>query len=204
MTPETQLFDDQGRRLYLNTEEREAFLAAAAKQPIAAERLFAETVTFTGCRVSEALQIAPDRLDLSDNRVTFRSLKKRPKADGSPANIYRAIPVPPDYLERLDLAFSVRRKQRQQNACSVPLWSFSTRQRGYQIITDIMKQADIAPGPHRTPKGLRHSFGVHAVVRGVPLSTLQKWLGHAQLTTTAIYANAVGAEEAALAAQMWA
>jgi integrase/recombinase XerD len=24
---------------------------------------------------------------------------------------------------------------------------------------------------------------------------MQKWLGHAQLTTTAVYANAVGAEE---------
>jgi integrase/recombinase XerD len=31
----------------------------------------------------------------------------------------------------------------------------------------------------------------------------QKWLGHAQLTTTAIYANAVGEEEQSIAARMW-
>jgi integrase/recombinase XerD len=31
---------------------------------------------------------------------------------------------------------------------------------------------------------------------------VQKWLGHAQLTTTAVYANAVG-EEQSIAARMW-
>jgi integrase len=32
---------------------------------------------------------------------------------------------------------------------------------------------------------------------------LQKWLGHARLETTAIYATAVGAEERKLAARLW-
>jgi site-specific recombinase XerD len=31
---------------------------------------------------------------------------------------------------------------------------------------------------------------------------VQKWLGHAQLSTTAIYADAVGAEEQAIMARM--
>jgi len=30
-----------------------------------------------------------------------------------------------------------------------------------------------------------------------------KWLGHAQLSTTAVYANAVGAEEKGIARRMW-
>ena len=46
-----------------------------------------------------------------------------------------------------------------------------------------------------SPKGLRHGFGVAAVSAGIPLNLVQKWLGHAQLTTTAIYADATGAEE---------
>ena len=53
------------------------------------------------------------------------------------------------------------------------------------------------------PKGLRHGFGVQAVSRGIALNIVQKWLGHAQLTTTAIYANAVGEEEQSIAARMW-
>jgi integrase len=32
---------------------------------------------------------------------------------------------------------------------------------------------------------------------------VQKWLGHAQLSTTAVYANAVGAEEKDIARRMW-
>lgn len=58
-------------------------------------------------------------------------------------------------------------------------------------------------GPHASPKGLRHGFGVAAVSAGIPLNMVQKWLGHAQLTTTAIYADAVGAEEKDIARRMW-
>jgi integrase/recombinase XerD len=54
-----------------------------------------------------------------------------------------------------------------------------------------------------SPKGLRHGFGVAAVSAGIPLNLVQKWLGHAQLTTTAIYADAVGEEEQSIAARMW-
>jgi len=58
-------------------------------------------------------------------------------------------------------------------------------------------------GPQASPKGLRHAFGVAAVSAGIPLNLVQKWLGHAQLTTTAIYADAVGAEEKDIARRMW-
>ncbi|WP_239021567.1 hypothetical protein [Novacetimonas cocois] len=37
----------------------------------------------------------------------------------------------------------------------------------------------------------------------MPLNMVQKWLGHAQLSTTAIYADAVGAEEQDIARKMW-
>jgi integrase/recombinase XerD len=39
--------------------------------------------------------------------------------------------------------------------------------------------------------------------KGIALNMVQKWLGHAQLTTTAIYANAVGEEEQSIASRMW-
>jgi len=50
---------------------------------------------------------------------------------------------------------------------------------------------------------LRHGFGVAAVTAGIPLNLVQKWLGHAHLSTTAVYANAVGAEEKDIARLMW-
>ena len=66
-----------------------------------------------------------------------------------------------------------------------------------------MAAADLPPGPRLSPKGLRHSYGVHAITSGVPLNMLQRWLGHAMVETTAIYADAVGEEQQAIAARMW-
>jgi Phage integrase family len=36
---------------------------------------------------------------------------------------------------------------------------------------------------------LRHTFGTHCAAAGVPMRTLQEWMGHAQLQTTEIYAD---------------
>ena len=65
-----------------------------------------------------------------------------------------------------------------------------------------MAAADL-DGPQASPKGLRHGFGIAAVSAGIPLNLVQKWLGHAQLTATAIYANATGTEEKDIARRMW-
>jgi integrase len=67
-----------------------------------------------------------------------------------------------------------------------------------------MTAAGLEDGPHLCPKGLRHGYGVAAIASGVPLNMLQKWLGHAKMETTAIYADAVGAEQQEIAARMWA
>ncbi len=72
----------------------------------------------------------------------------------------------------------------------------------WRVVRAVMGEARLS-GPQATPKGLRHGFGVAAVSAGIPLNVVQKWLGHANLTTTAIYANAVGAEEKDIAKRMW-
>jgi site-specific recombinase XerD len=53
------------------------------------------------------------------------------------------------------------------------------------------------------PKALRHAFAVDAVLNGIPLNILQRWMGHARLETTAIYAEVLGEEERALARRTW-
>jgi integrase/recombinase XerD len=60
-------------------------------------------------------------------------------------------------------------------------------------------------GLHAMSKGLRHGVGITAVRSGVPLNLVQRWLGHAQISTTAaIYGDAVDlSEEHAFAARMW-
>jgi integrase/recombinase XerD len=78
-----------------------------------------------------------------------------------------------------------------------------SRATAWRQIKALLRQAGIGQGAAATPKGLRHGFGVAAVTAGIPLNLVQRWLGHAQLSTTAIYADAVGAEEKSIAAKMW-
>ena len=66
-----------------------------------------------------------------------------------------------------------------------------------------MRQADIAGGMS-CPKGLRHGFAVACLAQKIPLTTVQKWMGHARLETTAIYLDVSGAEERELAKRLWA
>lgn len=58
-------------------------------------------------------------------------------------------------------------------------------------------------GPYASPKALRHGFAVGALRANVPLTLIQKWLGHSRLSTRAIYANAVGDEEREIANRYW-
>lgn len=198
---EMRLHDPAGNRLYLNAEERAAFLAAARRQP-ARDRTLCETLHWTGCRPSELLEITPARVDLSGGTVAIRSLKKRRDASGHQKIIFRSVPVPGEFLDTLNTAHGVREAQKSKKKAATPIWSVS-RVRIWQIVKGVMIEAGIPDGPHRSPKGLRHGFGVHATVQGVPLHMLQRWLGHAQLSTTALYAEAVGKEEQHIAARMW-
>lgn len=188
------LFDGEGRRLYFTEDERRAFMAAAAKAPREV-RTFCAVLHATGCRISEALALTPQQIDLSGRVVVFESLKKRK------AGVFRAVPVPLELLDMLDLVHSIREAQRRGEAKAL-LWPWS-RMTAWRRVQEVIAAAGIADGPHACPKGLRHGFGVQAVSRGIALNMVQKWLGHAQLTTTAIYANAVGEEEQSIAARMW-
>ena len=44
--------------------------------------------------------------------------------------------------------------------------------------------------PLACPKGLRHGFGIRAAGYNVPTNLIQRWMGHASPTTTAIYLDA--------------
>ena len=86
-----------------------------------------------------------------------------------------------------------RRRSAANRGKEVRLWNWS-RTKGWYVVCDVMKAAKIR-GPHATPKGLRHAFGIKAITCGVPINTLQQLFGHAQLSTTSIYADAMGPEK---------
>jgi integrase len=192
-----QLYDIQGNRLYLTPQERDDFLQAASEQerPI---RTFCSVMYYTGCRISEGLQVTPRRVDFSDQVIVFESLKKGRRS------VYRAVPVPSSLLDALDMVHGLREIQRRgkKRELNQRLWPWG-RTTAWRYITSVMAQAGIMEGPHRVPKGLRHGYAINALNKGVQLNLVSKWMGHSTMETTAIYANAVGEEQQAIAARMW-
>ena len=189
------LYTADGARKYLTAGEREVFLRAAERAD-PEPRTLCMVLAYAGCRLSEALALTADRVDLAGGLLVFESAKKRRRG------IHRAVPVPPALFDALDLAHGIRRLQgRRGKGRGIRLWPWS-RMTGWRVVHRVMQDAGLA-GPQASPKGLRHGFGVQAVSKGIALNMVQKWLGHAQLTTTAIYADAIGEEEQSIAARMW-
>jgi integrase/recombinase XerD len=184
------LYTAAGQRKYLTAAERGRFLQATLACERGELRTLCLTLAYTGCRISEALAITAAVIEREAGFIAIRSLKKRKRTA-----VIREVPVPADLLHALDEVHGI-------DSSGGPLWPLS-RCWAWQLVKGIMRTADIPPGPHATPKGLRHSFGIHAIRSGVPLNLVQRWLGHASMTTTAIYLEAMGEEEREIAARMW-
>ncbi len=190
------LFAADGARLYLTVKERQRFLRVADEAD-RDTRTLCLTLTHTGCRLSEALELTADRVDLENKVLVFESLKKRRRG------VWRAVPAPPVLTIALDMVHGIREAQRARDrGKSLRLWPWS-RMTAWRRVHDVMAAAGLE-GPKASAKGLRHGFGVAAVTTGVPLNLVQKWLGHAQMSTTAIYADALGQEERDIAGRLWA
>ena len=187
------LVDGRGRK-YLTLQERTRFIDAVRREPRPEVQTFALTLVHTGCRISEALALRPDDVDLEAVELRIRTLKRRREH-------WRAVPVPEALVRELELVHGLRRAKRCPRGRKASLWPVS-RPTATRHIAKLMTAAGIE-GPQACPKGLRHAYGVAAVAAGVPLPTVAAVLGHASLTTTAIYTTAIGAEARDLVARMW-
>lgn len=189
-----ELFDRQGNRLYLTPQERERF-RLAVNEVSKQHRMFGLLLYYTGCRISEGLNVKVRDVDFAAEAVTFRTLKQRRD------DVYRQVPLPADYLRALDDAFDLRMLRKRSKSSNQFIWGWS-RQNGHLVICNIMQKAGLE-GIQATPKGMRHGFAIACLDKGIPLNMVQKWMGHSRLETTAIYANATGQEERKLAAKLW-
>ena len=175
-------FVDARGRKYLTKLERERFLAVARLHPKPA----VQTLALTGCWVSEAPGLRACDVELEANEVRIATLKRR-------RTHWRAVPVP-EVVQALELVHRVRRANRR-------LWPI-TRKTANRQVGALMRTVGIK-GPQACPRGLRHGYGVAAVTADVPLPTVAAVLGHASLTTTAIYTTAIGAEARELVSRIW-
>src|SRR5262249_5558994 len=161
--PPGSLYTRAGQRKYLTPAERVRFLEAANACRRADLRTLCLTLAYTGCRISEALALTAASIEREAGFIAIRSLQKR-----GGAVVFREIPAPAELLAALREVHGLKDP-------SAGLWKLS-RCRAWQLVKGIMREAEIAAGPHATPRGLRHSFGLHAIRSGVPLNLVQRWL----------------------------
>ena len=175
MTPS--LFDKAGHRKYLVARESLAFVRVASMESDSIST-FCLTMAFTGARISEVLALTSGRIDTSDEVIIFETLKQRRKG------VFRAVPVPCALIQLL---------KTYGHCAEERLWPWS-RTTAWKTVKLVMMKAGI-PESLCKPKALRHAFAVEAGQKAVPLNIVQKWLGHARIETTAIYASAIGDEK---------
>lgn len=178
-------FDSEGKRKYLTLREGKNFLKAAATLE-KKERLLCEALFFLGCRASEAAMLTKEDIDVTDQTIRVRCLKKRGKL------VTRRIPVPEKLVASL-MSLGTADLDR--------IWPVS-RMKVWRVVKKVMAEAGIE-GIQATPKGLRHGFGVRAALANIPVSIIQRWMGHSHPITTAIYLEVRDEEERKMIARTW-
>ena len=134
-----ELFTIEGKRKYLTAEEQGRFIDAANAHERAEVRTLCLTLAYTGCRISEALELTPERVDLSHKSITYRTLKQHDKIK------YRSVPCPDTLLDAIELVHSVRKARRSKKLKSVSLW-FWGRTQATKHVWAVMEAAEIWGG----------------------------------------------------------
>jgi integrase len=188
------LYAANAERKYTNQTERQRFLDVMGRQTSERE-LFSLLLAWTGARPSEVLTLVPLSFQIERSIVVLPTLKRRkPHA--------REVPIPPGLMAAMDRRFGLRGLQRNPETANRRLWPWSSRITVWRFVKGGMLEAGIV-GRAACPRGLRHGFAVNALQASVPLNIVQKWLGHADISTTAIYAAVAGPEEMLFAERFW-
>ncbi|MFP7707794.1 site-specific tyrosine recombinase XerD [Trueperella sp. LYQ141] len=155
--------------------------ASASDTPISLrDRALLEILYGTGARISEAVGLTADDIDLTT--ASIRLFGKGRKERVLPLGRY-AIDAIEAYLVRGRPALACRGRGNTAiflNKRGNPL----TRQSAWIAIHAIAERAGI---PGISPHTFRHSFATHLLQGGADVRIVQEMLGHSSVTTTQIY-----------------
>ena len=152
---------------YLEPAQIDSLIAAV---PYGAPKLLVLLQWRAGLRISEALALDAEDLQLGDEYPTLRVRKGK-------GNKPRLVPVHPELRAALLTFMGFRRPHG-------PLIQAS-RTTAWRWVKRAQEAAHI-PGQIGTHT-LRHSAARHWLASGVPINEVSIWLGHSNLSTTLIY-----------------
>ena len=145
------------------------------------DRALLELLYSTGARISEAVGLAVDDLDLADRAVLLRGKggKQRLVPVGRPA-----VAAVDAYLVRARPGLAAKGR----GTAALFLNSRGgrlSRQSAWQVLRDAAERAGVSEPV--SPHTLRHSFATHLLEGGADIRVVQELLGHASVTTTQVY-----------------
>ena len=160
---------------FMTTEELRKLFAAA--NPF--ERRVFSILFLSGMRRGEV-----ENLEWADVRFDLGVILIQAKESWRPKTDERVIPLSPELREVLLEQYAERRSDR---------WVVANREGGQEThllekLKKICRRAGIKPAA-ATVHALRHSFGAHLRMAGVPLANIADLMGHRDLATTQIYAK---------------
>ncbi len=154
------------------------------------DRALLELLYAAGLRISEALRLDGDDLDLAGGSV-------RVVGKGDRERVVPVGDVAVDWLARyLDVGRPVlAAADRSRSARGGPVFlSDRGRRLGRNHAWTLVKRSAAAAGlgSRVSPHTLRHSFATHLLEGGADLRVVQELLGHASISTTQIYTHLTG------------
>jgi len=161
-------------RDYLTEEEALSFIKAI-KHPVV--QVFTTTLFYTGVRVSEALALTPEDVDLNLGWIRIKNGK---------GNKFRRIPIC-HKLKKVLLDYEQWRVDSHQYFATEKTGSLSIG-RVQAIIRETRE--NLGCKKHITAHIFRHSFASQLVKNDVNIVSISKLLGHSSLKTTSIYTHA--------------
>lgn len=167
---------------FLSEEELEELLRGP--DPGSAEglrdRAILELIYASGLRVSEAVDLMPDDLDLERGIVTCRGKGGKQRIIPVGRSALQALR---EYLKMRPEFLGGKAKRRifvRKNGEAM------TRQDVWKLVKKYSRLSEL---DNVSPHSLRHSFATHLMQRGADSRTVQTLLGHSDLGTTQIYTH---------------
>ncbi|MFS0698449.1 site-specific tyrosine recombinase XerD [Cellulomonas sp. 179-A 4D5 NHS] len=180
----------QPRRLpkAISTDDVERLLEAAGAGdgpgPLR-DRALLELLYSTGARISEAVGLDVDDLDLTPGRSAVRLLGKGSKERVVPVGSY-AVEAVEAYVVRGRPALAAAGRGTSALFLNTR-GSRLSRQSAWAVLRASAERAQLPASAHVSPHTLRHSFATHLLAGGADVRVVQEMLGHASVTTTQVY-----------------
>jgi integrase len=174
---------------FLQPEELDAVLRAVPADSLGAiERPLYLTAAMTGLRQGELLALRWSDVDWTASRVRVAESFTRGAFDSPKSHRGRSVPMADRLAAELERHFQRSYWRGDQDlvfahpATGHVLDASKLRKRFRSVLAR-------AGAPDLTFHELRHTFGTQMAAAGAPLRAIQEWMGHADASTTEIYAH---------------